>query len=225
MPDTRPTLRRSLARTTNRIRIRGLGEVAGLGWQRVLEALSSEDTLVVFTRPSGGSVEPPEGLTFREATAQDAHSYARDIGTDSPYSFAARLSPATRCFVVTRGDLIVHSSWVTTAAAWTREIRGYMTPPPGAAYVYESFTRPEVRGRGVYPFALRSICSWASTIGIEQVWVAVEADNPASLKAVAKAGFEPAFRFSYRRRIVRLTIEPPTGQMAHIGISFVSGTD
>jgi hypothetical protein len=125
---------------------------------------------------------------------------------------------------VTKGELIVHSSWVTTAAAWTREIRGYMIPPTGDAYVYESFTRPEVRGRGVYPFALRSISSWGAVAGVSRVWVAVEADNPASLKAVAKGGFEPAFRFSYRRRVGRLNIDPPTGQMADIGISFVSRT-
>lgn len=140
-------------------------------------------------------------------------------------SFRGRLSSTTRCFIVLEGDRIVHSSWVTLRAAWTREIRGFMTPPVGSAYVYESFTRPEVRGRGVYPFALRSISSWAASQGVDRVWVAVEAGNPASIKAVAKADFEPSFRFSYRRRAGRLTIDPPTGQMADIGTTFVSRTE
>ena len=225
MPDTRPSLGLTLERARNRVLTRGVGEVGRLLWQRLREGLSSEDTLVVFVRPSGGKVEAPEGLQFRAATEQDGAAYARDIGTDSAHSFVARLSDRTHCFLVLQGDLIVHSSWVTTAAAWTREIRGYMKPPSGGAYVYESFTRPEVRGRGVYPFTLRSICAWGETGAVAQIWVAVEADNPASIRAVTKAGFEPAFRFSYRRRAGRLTIDPPTGQMAHIGISFVRGTD
>ena len=188
------------------------------------EAVASDDELVVFVQPSGGQERPTSELTFRAANASDAKAYARDIGTDSSESFRERLSPSTRCFLVLQGELIVHSSWVTTSSAWTREIRGYMVPPPGGAYVYESFTRPEVRGRGVYPLALRAICDWAGGEQIEQVWVAVEADNPASIRAVTKAGFEEAFRFSLRRRLGRLTIDPPTGQMAQIGTSFVRRT-
>ena len=224
MPDLRPPLPHRASRLLNRIGARGPAEVLQLTTHRIRDAIRSDDTLLVFTRAAGGEVSPPDGLTIRLATAADAAHYARDIGTDSKSSFASRLSDRTHCFLVLRADLIVHSSWVTTAAAWTREIHGYMKPPPGHAYVYESFTRVEVRGRGVYPFALRSICAWAGREGIERVWVAVEEDNPASIRAVEKAGFEEGFRFSFRRRLGRLQIDPAGGEMAHLATNFVSRT-
>ena len=195
-----------------------------LARDRSREAISSDDALIVFMRESGGSDEPDAELSVREADAQDGELYARDIGTDSATTFRARLSDSTHCFVVVRSGRIVHSSWVTRSGAWTREIRGYMVPPPGDAYVYESFTRPEVRGRGVYPLALEGICRWAATQGVRSVWVAVEADNPASIRAVEKAGFEEAVRVSYRRRWGRLTLEKPTGRMSHLGANFVRRT-
>ncbi|MFN2586501.1 MAG: GNAT family N-acetyltransferase, partial [Actinomycetota bacterium] len=99
---------------------------------------------------------------------------------------------------------------VTSSAAWTREIRAYLVPPPGDAYVYESFTAPEARGRGVYPFALASICSWAVVRDIVRVWVAVERGNAPSFRAIAKAGFEPSYSIGYARRLGRLTLDVET---------------
>lgn len=224
MPEPTPPPTHSVSRLLNRIRTRGLGEVVQLASNRLRDAISSSDTLLVFSRPAGGAADPPEGLRFRPATPADAARYAEDIGTDSVATFTARLSKDMHCFLVLQDQLIVHSSWVTTSGAWTREIRGFMRPPARSAYVFESFTRPEVRGRGVYPFTLRAICGWAKGEGLERVWVAVEADNPASIRAVTKAGFQEAFRFSYRRSLGRLWIGPPRGEMAQIGTSFVSRT-
>ncbi len=154
----------------------------------------------------------PDLVLYRAGPA-DAATYARVIGTDSAATFRRRLSGATHCFLVESGDDLLHASWVTTSAAWTREIEAFVVPPPGDAYVYESFTRPEARGRGVYPFALSGICSWAAEAGLSAVWVAVESANPASLRAIRKAGFEPSYSMRYSRRLGRLTllVEKPPG--------------
>ena len=145
-------------------------------------------------------------LVFRAATPADGDLYAREIGTDSAATFRRRLTDTTECFLVHGGDVLLHASWVTTGAAWTREIDAYIVPPEGDAYVYESFTRPQARGRGVYPFALGGICAWARDRGLERVWVAVESGNAPSLKAIRKAGFEPAYEMRYGRRGGRLTL-------------------
>jgi ribosomal protein S18 acetylase RimI-like enzyme len=147
-----------------------------------------------------------QGLSFRPATALDGARYARDIGTDSAATFRGRLSSATRCFVVESEGRLLHASWVTTAAAWTREIGGYLRVPRGHAYVYESYTLAEARGRGIYPFALLSIAAWLSAEQVHTVWVAVEASNQASRRAVEKAGFEPRFQIHYRRHLGRLRV-------------------
>lgn len=193
--------------------------MAGVARDRAREWVRSEEELIMLVR---SAAEPtPEfrhdpGLTFRAAGAGDAEFYARTIGTDSAATFRRRLSPTTQCFFVFGGDELLHASWVTTGAAWTREIAAYVVPPNGDAYVYESFTRPEARGRGVYPFALRGICAWAVETRVGKVWVAVESGNAPSLKAIRKAGFEPAYEMRYGRRLGRLTVvvEKPAGLTA-----------
>ena len=152
-------------------------------------------------------------LVLRRAAPDDAAEYQREIGTDAAATFRRRLTRTTSCFLVHGAGQVLHASWVTTGAAWTREIDAYVVPPEGDAYVYESFTRPEARGRGVYPFALAGICAAAREQGIRNVWVAVEGGNAPSLKAIRKAGFEECYTIRYARRFGRLTldVEHPAG--------------
>ncbi len=164
----------------------------------------------MLVRPAGSPTPDyrhDRELAFRPAGPDDARAYERAIGTESATTFRRRLSDTTHCFLVElRGDLL-HSSWVTTSAAWTREVSAFVVPPAGDAYVYESFTRPEARGRGVYPFALAGICGWAAETGLSHVWVAVESRNVPSLKAIRKAGFEASYSIRYGRRLGRLTLQ------------------
>ena len=183
------------------------------------EFVSSSEQLVVLARASGGAPPEDDELRFVQAVAADGRRYARDIGTDSPTTFAARLSDSTTCFLVTSGDRVLHATWATKRAAWTRELRAYFVVPVGGCYVYESFTRDDARGRAIYPFALKSICSWAEREGLDRVWVGVEASNSPSLTSVAKAGFEPELTISYRRNVGRLEVtggecpEPPATRL------------
>ncbi len=112
------------------------------------------------------------------------------MGTDSPESFSSRLADTNGCYLVLEGGRIVHSSWVSTGSTWTREIRMFLSPPEGEAYIYESLTRPEMRGRGIYPFALRGICAHLARRGVHRAWIGVEASNDSSIRAIQKGGFE-----------------------------------
>jgi len=204
------------------MKARGPLEVVRLAGHRLKEAVSSGDELILCTREAAPLDRPGEGLTLRRATPEDAHRHARDIGTDSEKSFRARLSSDVMCFVVDDGSRLLHSSWVTTTGAWTREIRAFLRPPAGDAYVYESFTREDARGRGIYPFALAGIVTTMAAEGIHNMWVGVEADNAPSRKAIAKAGFEEAFTIRYKRSFGRLTMQSPQGPKAEQARHFVA---
>jgi hypothetical protein len=167
----------------------------------------------MLVKGAGGDPEHADG-DVRPAGPRDALAYARDIGTESPRTFRGRLSDATRCWLVVEGSHLVHASWVTSEAAWTRELRRWVRPPEHDVYIYESFTTAAARGRGAYPRALAGIASWAAGAGIGRLWVAVEKDNAASLRAVTKAGFVAAYEVGYRRRWGRLTLDLPAGEMA-----------
>lgn len=199
----RPSPATSALKALHRARVRGPAEVLGLGWRRGLEALRSDDELIVWSRSPGR--EPLSAdWELERAAPEDAAAYARDIGTDSAVTFRKHMGRKTTCYVVRDRGRLVHASWVTMGFAWTRELRAYVQPPEGHAYVYESYTRPEVRGRGVYPFALAGIAT-DLTGTAELIWVMVEADNPASVRAVTKAGFGRRGSIHVRRRWDRLT--------------------
>lgn len=215
MPDTPPPLILRPARFANRVRVRGLSEAAYLFRRRAVDWWLSSETLILFVRSAVGA--PPQtrtDLELRAATWADAETYARDIGTESPASFKRRLAHDVRCFLVMSDGRAVHSSWVTTTAAWTREIDAYITPPPGDAYLYESFTASDQRGRGIYPFALGSILHLLGRDGIAELWVGVESSNAPSIRAIRKGGLEEGFRLPYGRRQGRVTRRPATGPRA-----------
>ncbi len=204
--------------------MRGLGEAGEAVWGAVRGALGSEGRLLFLVRDAGGEFPARDGLTFREATQEDAALYARDIGTDSAATFRRRLSPWTQCFVVEDGSRFVHASWVTSARAWTSEIGAFIAPPVGDAYIYESFTRPETRGRGVYPFALNSICTELRRQRVARVWVGAEADNEPSLRAIDKGGFQEAFQLTFHRSRGVIRVEEPTGPLAEQGRTMVGAS-
>jgi GNAT superfamily N-acetyltransferase len=223
--ETRPGLFELFSKTVARVRSRGPGEVLGTWRTMARQLLASDDKLVMLyrdLREEDGLPTGPSGTTFKQAGPHDAVSFARDVGTDSTKTFTARLSDRTQCFLVLDDTTVLHSSWVTTAAAWTREVQRYFCPPAGEAYIYESFTRSEVRGRGIYPFALESICRLLASRGIRRVWVGVEDGNEPSLRAITKAGFEPGFEIRYRRRLGRLTVSGPEGPGARPDHRFLS---
>ena len=224
MPDIRPTPALAFSKTLNRLKARGLKEVGALARDRTKGWVASGDVLVMFVRDAEATPTEIQGITFREAGPPDAPRYAAQIGTDSATSFEKRLSARSRCFVVDDGERFLHASWVTTAAAWTREVKAYLVPPPGDAYIYESFTRSEARGRGIYPFALKNIIDWGAHNGVTRLWVAVEEHNVPSIRSVTKAGFAEAFRFPFTRRFGRVRVGPASGPDAGRASAFLSRT-
>jgi len=220
--ETRPTRSEWLSKTLARARSRGLSEVAGALRDQLSSKVSSRGTLQFLARDTPDSCPQTNGLIFRAAGRPDAEAYERDIGTDSRATFRARLTDATACYLVVAGDRIVHASWVTTARAWTGELRAFVTPPKGSAYVYESFTGPQERGRGIYPGALRCICADLDARGIHRVYIGVDAANRPSLRAITKASFEPVFSIRYAARLGRFEVGAPEGPHADLARELLS---
>lgn len=176
--------------------------------------MASSDTLVFLARENGEGGDRPKhdpALQLVEATASDGAAYERIIGTDSAATFASRLSWGARCFLVKAGDDLLHATWVTDQPTWTREIKRFFVPPPGSVYIYESFTRPEARGRGVYPFALVELCDRMDAEGTDRLWVGVEEGNAPSRKAIAKAHFTERFRVRFARKLGYLRVDEAEG--------------
>jgi GNAT superfamily N-acetyltransferase len=208
--DPRPGSSATLRRYATRIRRRGPLEVATEVAGAIRASISSRGRLRFLTRgtqPSGAGL--PD-LTMRRAGAADADRYARHVGTHSPHTFRRRLGPGTNCYLVLDDQQILHASWVTTAGAWVGELRMYFVVPRASAYVYESFTSPDARGRGIYPAMLRYIASDAAPRA-KELWIGVGEDNDSSVRAISKGGFVPAFDVAFSRRLGRVRVESLSG--------------
>ena len=223
MPTARPTFGDSLSKTINRARHRGPAEALGDLSERIRSRLGTQSgVLQILERPTDGTLQHLSDASFRKATASDAPAYARDIATDSPRTFRRRLSPETGCYLVESRGRILHASWVTSGSAWTAELDAFVTPPEGDAYIYESFTRPETRGRGIYPFALHNICADLGQSSVPRAWIAVEATNAPSVRAISKAGFELAFELRFRRERGKVQVEAAIGPRSGLADGFVT---
>jgi ribosomal protein S18 acetylase RimI-like enzyme len=197
-----------MERFRTRGRARGWGEALNAEFDGLMKWLWSRDTLIVLSRPAGGSFEPRDDLVFRACSVADGDRYSTDIGTDTPESFARRLSDKTDCYVVEVDGRFEHASWVSSEPAFIGEIQRWFVPPPRSAYVYESYTRPKMRGRGIYPYALAGIsAAVAAKWRVEELWIAVQASNKPSRRAIEKAGFEARFDIAYSCRFGRLTVD------------------
>jgi GNAT superfamily N-acetyltransferase len=174
--------------------------------------LWSDLVLVVLERSAGGVAAPLPEIEIREAGPEDAPAYQTDIGTDPAATVVQRLSaPGSSCWVARAEGRIVHASWVETVAAWMGEAERLFLVPSGDAYIYESFTRPEMRGRGVYPAVLATLSERLGARGIARLWIAAETTNAPSLRAIEKAGFSEAFRIEVVRRLGRVEVRMPSG--------------
>jgi ribosomal protein S18 acetylase RimI-like enzyme len=181
--------------------------VAGL-----LARVRFDTVLVVLQRPTGGSASEVPALSIREARDEDAAAYERDIGTDLADRVRQRLaSPGSSCWIALRGSRIVHASWVVTQSAWVGEADRFFVVPPGDAYIYESFTAPNMRGRGVYPAVLTTIAARLGDRDLTKLWIAAERTNHSSLRAIEKAGFTHTFEIEIRRRWGRTEVTVPPG--------------
>lgn len=167
---------------------------------------------MVLQRSTGGPAIGLPGITIREIETGESAVYERDVANEPSATVDKRLqSPTSTCWIADEGGRFVHASWVETRAAWVGEADRFFVVPDGDAYIYESFTRPEMRGRGVYPAVLTAASVELAHRGIKRLWIAAETTNQPSLRAIEKAGFSRRFEVKVQRRWGRSQVRVPPG--------------
>lgn len=103
-----------------------------------------------------------------------------------------RIAKGHRCYTRVENGRLVHCGWLAEVPDTTSSpemARGFRFPP-GSVVVYDSYTDPGSRGRGLYTSAMRQMLHDAAQIvGAKQVYVAVKSDNQVARHVVEKLGF------------------------------------
>jgi RimJ/RimL family protein N-acetyltransferase len=132
-------------------------------------------------------------LTIRPLTSQDADFLVESTRTEpgtamwgprpvGPYTLADAVA-ALRAW-----DSNGHTSCGIFAGTDLVGALGLMPDGPGSAEL-AYWVRPEQRGRGIAPRAVRALTDWALQGGLRRVWLEIEPSNTASLRVAERAGF------------------------------------
>jgi len=101
-----------------------------------------------------------------------------------------RLSRGCRCFAVLVGRTLAGYGWLSTGPEWIGEIQLGINPAPREGYVWNCFTLPEHRRKGVFRSVVTGIVAIAAREGLTRLWIGSVA-IPAQ-QAIGPAGFKPA---------------------------------
>jgi GNAT superfamily N-acetyltransferase len=120
----------------------------------------------------------------------------------------SRFEEGLRVYTHAQEGRLVHYGWLTLSAAksFLPEVQATYEYPQGSAVLWDFYTDPAHRGKGLYSRSLRQMLRDAAAAeGTEFAYIAVLADNTASRKVIEKAGFEHQASIMLRRRLHRVS--------------------
>jgi len=187
---------------------RGLGNA----WFAALSSVGIYRRLVLLER--GLDIPVPDvsaDPSFRVALLADGEraAYLEFRPDQDAVEIARRVERGDRCFATWQEQRIVHAAWAATGRAWIEYLSRELPLAAGDVYVYDSFTRPEFRGRGAAPLRARVLGQYFAARGYARVLTAVLQENAAGFRPLEKVGTRPVGAIGYigigpwRRHFVR----------------------
>jgi RimJ/RimL family protein N-acetyltransferase len=118
-------------------------------------------------------------------------------------SALARLQQGEFAYTVSINNHLAHFGWMIAnqAESYMTEVKQSMTFPPGSVSLYDFYSHPEFRGRGLYRTTIGHILYEAfADEGTQYAYISVLADNLPSRHVIETMGFEYQRSFFWERR-------------------------
>ncbi len=103
-----------------------------------------------------------------------------------------RIENGLRVYTYAENDQLLHYGWLIERQekSFVTEVRQEFNFPPNSACLFDFYTFPQARGRGLYTLSLRTMLQDAVCIpGTAKIFIAVLADNSSSRHVIEKVGF------------------------------------
>jgi GNAT superfamily N-acetyltransferase len=123
-------------------------------------------------------------------------SFLATLQNREPSEMQQRFAQGHRAYVAYLDGEPAAWGWVAIRSASIGELGSSFRIPEGERYLWNFVTRPEYRGRGIYPRLLRAILE-SEAYDAERFWIAYAPENHASASGIAKAGFVPVAELSF----------------------------
>jgi RimJ/RimL family protein N-acetyltransferase len=182
-------------------------------WRATRNRLWVRRELCIYVCPAERVRELPNPRRLRRDHFEDLRSCAgwsyEDMTRDEYLQHVdeRRRTGAHHLYSLVEDGVLVHYGWITSRQerAPDAAIGLLFVPPPESAALWDYYTHPSARGRGLYTDSLRQCLHDAVEIdGARQVYIYVYADNAISRRAIEKAGFEYQGSLVMERRLWKI---------------------
>jgi len=131
------------------------------------------------------------GVTLRAAGPEDLSALADVVGKPAA-EFRRRFEEGDLCFIAEAGGAVVSVEWVRLRKYRLEEVDYAFDPGPRGLFLYDAFTAPEWRLRGLHVNVLQHVVEWAPARGVEDVFCHITHGNDLSLRTHLRFGFRVA---------------------------------
>lgn len=128
-------------------------------------------------------------LETRLARREDIEALIPVFQRGKEQEISNRFENGHLCFVAEQGGKIIHYTWVCFGGYYTEEIESQLSFGPDVPYIFDVFTLPQQRGKGIAGQVIEKACVYLRDQGYREVFTSVVAENAASLSIVRKVGF------------------------------------
>lgn len=144
----------------------------------------------VFSAPllSISQPEPVDSLAFVRLSSEELRQLA-SARTElcDQLEYLDQLGDG-RCYGLFLGGRLAHLSWAVCGDDPSSRGVSLLDLRPGELEICHAYTLPEFRGRGLYPYAIRSLCNISRNQGHRVVYMITERANRSSQRGILKAG-------------------------------------
>jgi len=181
----------------------GLYQITGKILFRIRHWGYSEDRWLVYEKALGSEkLVLDAGMQWLELEADDLrrHEYFKMV--QFPEMIEHRLAQGAVCHGLLLDGRLANLGW--TQLGILELDSGAVLRDKDAGGIFDCYTMPEYRGRGLYPKSIVGMMEKLQDAGAKKAMIGVDPDNVASMRGIEKAGFGSRFLLT-RRRIVGRT--------------------
>jgi CelD/BcsL family acetyltransferase involved in cellulose biosynthesis len=183
--------------------------LAAAGLRAVRRWAWSRDVMRLYRIDRSQWIDDPAASRRVEIQKNRLEAFLRYSGSSRWHSRQHVIGQATRrleggehCYTIVQDGVLAHSAWLQLGAEaiTLSEIGAAHRLPPNSGVLYDAYTEPAARGRGLHGLSLRQRVRDAFAMGADRVFIASQESNRASLSGIEASGFR------LDRRLIRVRI-------------------
>ncbi len=184
---TRPRL---AARALTVLRTEGLK----VFWLKLLSGLGVYRRLFLLERSLGDPIDesgPTVPLDIGTMTTAEVAEYAALRPETARATIGGLVDAGCLCFMARHDGRAVGCCWLTIDHPYSAFLDWQLPLSAGDAYLFDAYTLPTYRGRGVAPAICAQQLRYCQDAGLRRAVRATSPENVAALRAHVKSGFRP----------------------------------